>query len=174
MAGIGHFGAHRGSGAVALQSGLLQAPGQQSTRTLGMNGKGSDFAVSSAVGAGSQLNLGGDSAAALPLAVRDYGSPGKGPTNLKFGLNPKTKIGGGPSGLAGGPMRGIHPHPFSHPFKRAKLNDALKQKNEELAKMILPEIKTRKLDDLFQEGAENPFRVHKTGEQMLVFREKQR
>ena len=71
-------------------------------------------------------------------------------------------------------MRGIHPHPFSHPFKRSKLNDQLQQKNEELAKMILPEIKQRKLDDLFADGADNPFKVHKTGEQLLVFREKQR
>jgi hypothetical protein len=36
--------------------------------------------------------------------------------------------------------------------------------------MILPQIKTRKLDDL--ETSENPFKVHKTTERMLVFREK--
>ena len=71
-------------------------------------------------------------------------------------------------------MRGIHPHPFSHPFKRSKLNDQLKQNNEELSKLVLPQIKQRKLDDLFEDGAENPFKVHSTGEQMLVFREKQR
>ena len=38
--------------------------------------------------------------------------------------------------------------------------------------MILPQIKFRKLDDLDQ--SENPFKVHKTTEKMLVFREKQR
>lgn len=38
--------------------------------------------------------------------------------------------------------------------------------------MILPQIKLRKLDDLDQ--SENPFKVHKTTEKMLVFREKQR
>jgi len=50
----------------------------------------------------------------------------------------------------------------------------MQQKNEELAKMILPDIKHRKLDDLFPDGLENPFKVQKTGEQLLVFREKQR
>jgi hypothetical protein len=38
--------------------------------------------------------------------------------------------------------------------------------------MILPQLSTRKLDDL--DHAENPFRVYKTTEKMLVFREKQR
>jgi hypothetical protein len=71
-------------------------------------------------------------------------------------------------------MRGIHPHPFSHPFKRAGLNEQLNKKHEELTKQILPEINVRKLDDLLGEQADNPFRVQKTSEKLLVFREKQR
>ena len=38
--------------------------------------------------------------------------------------------------------------------------------------MMLPEIKTRKLTDL--EDSDNPFKVIKSSEQLLVFREKQR
>ena len=91
---------------------------------------------------------------------------------MRFGLNPKTKIGGSNTGLLGGPMKGIHPQPFGHPFKRSNLNEQLNKKNEELSKMILPQIKQRKLDDL--DSSENPFKVHKTTEKMLVFREKQR
>ena len=77
------------------------------------------------------------------------------PRRLKqrFGLDPKTQIGGAalPSGLGGGPMKGIHPKPFGHPFKRSKLNEQMTQKKEELSKMILPRINQRRLDELLDE-----------------------
>ena len=88
------------------------------------------------------------------------------PSNLRFGLNPSTKIGGTyagipAKGLSGGPMRGIHPKPFSHGLKMSKLNDHVNKKNQELAKMVLPQIEHRRLDDLMDPDAVNPFKVQK-------------
>ena len=71
-------------------------------------------------------------------------------------------------------MKGIHPKPFGHPFKRSKLNEQMTQKKEELSKMILPRIQQRRLDDLLEENEGNPFKVQNTSERLLVFREKQR
>ena len=80
-------------------------------------------------------------------------------------------------GLGGGPMRGIHPHPFSHPFKGAPaliVRDDLVERNAELSKMVLPKIEKRKLSDLMSQGAKNPFKVEPTSEKLMVMREKQR
>ena len=71
-------------------------------------------------------------------------------------------------------MKGIHPKPFGHPFKRSKLNEQMNQKREELSKMILPRIQQRRLDDLLDDDSKNPFKVQSTSERLLVFREKQR
>lgn len=101
------------------------------------------------------------------------------PSNFRFGLNPNTKIGGAyanmpAKGLSGGPMRGIHPKPFARGLKMSKLNDHINKKNEALAKMVLPKITHRKLDEVTDPDAANPFKVQKNTEKLLRFRERQR
>lgn len=101
------------------------------------------------------------------------------PSNFRFGLNPNTKIGGAyanmpAKGLSGGPMRGIHPKPYSHGLKMSKLNDHINKKNQALANMVLPKITHRKLDDVTDPEATNPFKVQKNTEKLLRFRERQR
>ena len=42
-------------------------------------------------------------------------------------------------GLSGGPMRGIHPHPFPHALaQRATLNARLAAQNDKISRLILP------------------------------------
>ena len=86
--------------------------------------------------------------------------------------NKYSRVGGG---LGGGPMRGIHPHPF-HPFKSPQLNlgSQLQSRNEELSSMILPKIEKRKLSDLMTDNTKNPFALESTTERLLVMREKRR
>ena len=71
-------------------------------------------------------------------------------------------------------MRGIHPKPFSHGLKMSKLNDHINKKNQELAKMVLPKISHRKLEEVTDPNAANPFKVQKNTEKLLRFRERQR
>lgn len=76
-------------------------------------------------------------------------------------------------GLSGGPMRGIHPKPYAHGLKMTtKLNEPVSKKNIQLAKMVLPKISHRKLDDLMDQNAENPFKVQRNTEKLLRFRER--
>ena len=86
------------------------------------------------------------------------------PSNFRFGLNPNTKIGGAyanmpAKGLSGGPMRGIHPKPYARGLKMSQLNEPISKRNLELAKMVLPKISHRKIDDLMDPNVENPFKV---------------
>jgi len=42
-------------------------------------------------------------------------------------------------GLSGGPMRGIHPHPFPHALaKSSTLNAQLAARNDKMSRLILP------------------------------------
>lgn len=71
-------------------------------------------------------------------------------------------------------MRGIHPKPYAHGLKMTKLNEHVSKKNLELAKMVLPKIQHRKIEDLMDPDAENPFKVQRNTEKLLKFRERQR
>lgn len=71
-------------------------------------------------------------------------------------------------------MRGIHPKPYAHGLKITKLHEHVNQKNLELAKMVLPKISHRNLDDLMDPEADNPFKVQRNTEKLLRFRERQR
>lgn len=71
-------------------------------------------------------------------------------------------------------MRGIHPKPYSHGLKMSKLNEHINKKNQELANMVLPKITHRKLEDVTDPNALNPFKVQRNTEKLLRFRERQR
>ena len=96
----------------------------------------------------------------------NYGSSSINQSSKRMGISPK--------GLGSGPMRGIHPHPFSHPFKSPSfaMHDELEQRNEELSKLVLPKIEKRKLSDLMTDDVKNPFTLEGTTERVLVKREK--
>lgn len=55
-------------------------------------------------------------------------------SNLRFG---RPRLGISPKGLGGGPMRGIHPHPFSKGVHGDML-DPVRERNESLSGMVLP------------------------------------
>ena len=71
-------------------------------------------------------------------------------------------------------MKEIFPSTSNQPLKRQKLNEKLNIRNEELAKIILPKIEPRKLEDLFDDNTKNPYFFEKNVEKLLVFREKER
>jgi len=88
---------------------------------------------------------------------------------MKLGLNQNSEPGFGP-------LKGLHSISRNQypQTERRSVNHVSKNETAEhtLHRMMLPEIKSSRLDII--ENSQNPFRVIKKAEQLLVFREKQR